>query len=571
MTDKSTKTPQTELQPTRREALKALAVGSAALYLGCDDEPQPPLEPEEGGEVSPEPAYPESEWGEVPDPEQPSEAFPFGVASGDPRPESVVLWTCLEGLEEPTALSWRLSTRPDLGDVVAEGQTEALAERGGCVKLLVEGLEPAQRYYYGFARGDERSHVGRTLTLADPSLSEADPSVIAAVSCASFNSGFFHVYRAIAEDEDIELVLHLGDYIYESGRYAREVVRDYSDPEEAKTLQGYRARYADHRRDPDLQALHRAHPMIAVWDDHEFANNACPSRGGDEEAEATGEPWEARKAAAERAYHEWLPTAVEVGEPLYRTFQLSPHAELWMLDTRMDARAAPFTADSAPRLERFSEERRLISEAQERWLTEGLSASERPWKLIGQQVMMAQLQVRGAPEEERESAVSLNLDQWDGFAGQRARLLRHIQEEQIGGVVVLTGDIHTSWASELSLNPSDPSLYTPEASEVGGEGDLTADPHGGAIALECVTPSVSSFALSGTNDNLDSLLAMANPHIKWRELTRRGFLKLTISAEELRAEWWHVGDVLNPTPSPVELGGATRAIPTSPRWEVISS
>jgi len=565
---------------TRREALQATALSGVALTqlsltAGCDDDPELTQEGaggagggvvggEEGGSAF---LYPESPWGPTPSVDELSERFAYGVASGDPLQTRVILWTCLTEATEEQALRWRISTRPDLGDVVQEGEVSASPERGFCVKVTVEELNPGSRYYYGFAIGEERSHIGRTLTLSalDTPLERATSSV-AVVSCAALNAGYFHVYRAVAEDEEVELVLHLGDYIYESNRYAREEVRSYSSEEEAKTLDDYRARYADHRRDLDLQALHRAHPMIAIWDDHEFANNACPSRGGGEE----GEAWEARKQVATQAYHEWLPTATERLERHYQHAQLGPLVELWTLDTRMDDRAPPFTGEQNPREERFHEDRRLIGASQEAWLTEGLSDAQAPWKLVAQQVMMAQLQIRGSLESEREGAVLLNLDQWDGFAAQRARILEHIQREELTGVVVLTGDIHTSWASELSVNPSDPSLYHPEASEVGGPLDQTRLPHGGAIALECVTPSVSSVALAGTTESVESLLSMANPHIKWRNLTARGFLKLKISASELRAQWWHIASSLDPVYQPPLLAAEARATPETPRWEVLS-
>lgn len=561
--------------PTRREALQTVVVSGLALYFGCDDEQminhEGGMMAEEGGGDPQTPVYPEAPWGDVPNSDHISDRFAFGIASGDPQADSVVLWTCLTELQDQMQdhlLTYRVSTRPDLGDVVAEGSVMARLERNFCVKVTINDLLSSTRYYYGFSYDGAYSHIGRTRTLASSEEAQEDATTtIAVVSCASYNSGYFHVYRAVAEDEDVQVVLHLGDYIYESSRYARETVRNYSDEEEAKTLEGYRSRYADHRRDLDLQALHRAHPMIAIWDDHEFANNACPTIGGEEE----GEVWTQRRQAATQAYYEWLPISEAREERLYQKFQLSPYVDLWMLDTRMDGRSPPLGEDQNPRIERFNENRTLISLEQERWLSEGLQASSAPWKLIGQQVMMGQLQLRGALESERENTLLLNPDQWDGFAIQRARLLTMIQEQALGGIVVLTGDIHTSWASELSINPSDPSLYHPEKDEIGTAADQTNLPHGGAIALECVTPSVTSVALSGTNETVDELISTANPHIKWRNLVRRGYLKLILSAEELRAEWWHMDNVLIADYQPPQLAAVTRATPDQPRWEIIRS
>lgn len=557
--------------PSRRALLKG-ALGAVALaVVGCDDQ-------------TTDTDNMETPWGPLPSDDEPRERFVYGVASGDPRADQVTLWSALAQLSEPTLVLWRLATQPDLSGVVVEGEVLATPERGGCVKVLIEGLTPNTRYYYGFKlsepsssgaegadehREGERSHVGRTRTLPAPD----DPALLSlsvgVTSCAAYNSGHFQVYRALAEDNELAVVLQLGDYIYEDNRYARPEVRSYGVEEEARELEGYRARYAQHRLDPDLQALHRAHPMISLWDDHEFANNACPSQGGEGEPEQTsGEAWEERKAGAMQAYHEWLPVALELeGEPLSRSFELGPFATLCVLDTRMEGRDPPLSGLEA-RQERFNEERKLITAEQESWLIESLSASSAPWRLIGQQVMMAQLQLRGALEAERERAVLVNLDQWDGFAAQRARLLTALQARGAEGVVVLAGDLHTSWASELSLNPSDPTLYHPNAEEVGGPLDLTGLPHGGALALECVTPSVSSPALAGTTEALLNVLGEANPHIKWSELTRRGYLKLTLSAEELEASWWLFDDTSTPTFTPPRRVAIARATPQRPRWEI---
>lgn len=480
-----------------------------------------------------------------PDPE-PVAWFPYGIASGDPQQDSIVLWTALNpemaaqrlqdlGAEQAITVLYELSEYAD-EDFVNPLQSsvyETNAELGFSVKVIVSALTADTRYRYRFSilNDEERiySHIGETRTLP----TNSDEIKLAICSCANYSSGYFHIYRHLALQDDLNVVLHLGDYIYESASLGEESGRSLQMPVEARDIPTYRARYAEYRLDPDLQALHRKHPMIAVWDDHEFDNNA----NAEDSSSSSGETWLIRKQQAKQVYHEWMPTAVSAEDPLYRRFDLGGLADLFMLDTRIEGRSPQLTR--AQFNQRFDDNRHLLGEVQETWLHEGLAQSQAPWKLLGQQVMMSPLQLRGALESERETAILLNTDSWDGYAADRNRLFEHIKQNEIEGVVVLTGDIHTSWAAELSINPNDPMYYEPTPPE---SGDSADDPKG-ALAIELVTPGVTSRSFELINDAIINALNVANPHFKWYELTKKGFIKLTISQQELNAQWCLVNSV----------------------------
>lgn len=277
----------------------------------------------------------------------PDVAFEHGVASGDPLQNAVILWTHVTPLDDDDLsatipVRWVVAGDGALENIVAEGETSASIESNFTVKVDAQGLAPGQSYYYGFSVGDQTSPIGRTKTL--PAANTARVK-LAVVSCSNYPAGYFNVYRAVAQRDDIDTVVHLGDYFYEYGAdgfgsEAGKALGRISDPaHEIVSLDDYRTRHAQYRSDPDLQALTARHPMIAVWDDHESANNSY-SQGAQNHDESEGD-WEVRKAAAVRAYHEWLPIRApdpERPERTYRSFQYGDLATLIMLDTRLIGR-----------------------------------------------------------------------------------------------------------------------------------------------------------------------------------------------------------------------------------------
>ncbi len=433
-----------------------------------------------------------------------SPVFVHGVASGDPRGDSVILWTraTVEG-GAPVDVEWVVATDPDLEDEVQRGVFTTSADRDFTVKVDVGGLSPATTYYYRFHVGEERSVRGRTRTApvgATPRLR------FAMVSCASYGHGYFHVYRAVAAQADLDAVIHLGDYIYEYGDGEYGDVRTYDPPHEIVTLEDYRRRYAHYRKDADLKEVHRQHPFIVVWDDHELANNAW-SGGAENHDEATEGAWSERTAVAARVYAEWMPIREQdEATRIWRSFVYGDLVELVMLDTRLWGRSEQVVDNDDLTLE--DEERTLLGDEQEAFLAERLTSSTATWKVVGQQVMMGVL-----PQ-------FLNVDAWDGYPAARRRFFDLVEATGAGDVVVLTGDIHTSWAMDLPRDPDDPS-YDPTTGA-------------GSLAVEFVCPGVSS---PGLGLAIGDALEIENPWMKLVDTSLRGFVILDVTPERVQAAY----------------------------------
>lgn len=467
--------------------------------------------------------------------------FTWGVASFDPTPSSVLLWTRVEHAPGAgaVALRWVLAADEALEEPVAEGEVEASEVSGWCASADVTDLPPGAVWWFAFTAPDgARSPVGRTRTM--PSDGGAGLRV-AAVSCARFAAGGFAAYRALAERE-VDVVVHLGDYIYDDGATD---VRAHQPAHELRTLDDYRARYAQHRADPDLQALHARHPMVAIWDDHDIAGNAWRegARGHDD---ATDGPWAARVDAAMRAQSEWLPgrTAWSEGRLQgWRSIALGPLAELIVLDTRLWGRDEQ--AGSAADLS-GSSDRSMLGKDQMAFVAGRLAAPNRaPWALLANQVMLHSLRV-AVPTEALAAQVeeagflvvedqAVNPDQWDGYPAAREELTRAMGGR--GGVVVLTGDVHSSWAWEGPANdggrPAMVELVAPS---------ISSEPFGDRLPLPA--PAVEA-ALSG----LDPALAFV-------EIQSHGYLLVDLTAERVQGEWWYVEP---DDPGSQRFGAAVRA------------
>lgn len=435
--------------------------------------------------------------------------FEHGVASGDPTPESIILWTRVTTeSSEDVALTLEIGQDPALARITRRAGAVALADRDHTAKIAIDGLEAATSYYYRFRAGRAVSPIGRFRTAQRGSLARLR---LAVVSCASYAHGYFHAYREIAARPELDAVVHLGDYIYESASGAFGSERALDPEHECVSLDDYRRRYRYYRGDPDLRELHRQHTMIAVWDDHEVANDAWVGGSPDHDPATEGD-WAVRRAAAMRAYHEWMPVPDSEDGRLQRNIAFGDLVDLVMIDARHWGRSEPVRSPDDPALE--DPDRTILGFDQEAWLTEKLGASRAPWKLIGNQVMMAQL------------TILYNADAWDGYPASRERLLSFIEGKELSGVVVLTGDIHMSWASELALDPLDPQSYDPETSE-------------GAVAVEFTTPAVTSPGLTEEAAKRAEPLVLAAPHVRYAQLSRRGYLLIDVDAERLLAEYYH--------------------------------
>ena len=469
-------------------------------------------------------------------------AFASGVASFDPTADGVLLWTRVTSLEPRVTLRWTVAEDEGLTRIVRTGTARAEAEADHCVTVPVDGLPPGRTWWYGFeAPGGQRSPVGRTRTMpAGP----AERVRLGLVSCSRYAAGGFAAYRALAERE-VDLVVHLGDYIYEDGRAD---ARAHDPPEELRTLEQYRRRYAQHRLDPDLQALHARHPMVSVWDDHELADNAW-SGGARAHDDAIDGPWPDRRQAATTAHEEWVPGRTRRREDgrleAWRALALATDVELLVIDTRSWRDEVPRDAAAVE----ASEDRTILGEAQRAWLLDRLARPERPaWTLVANQVMYHPLRVPlpgGVLASQVEEAgflvvgdEAVNPDQWDGYAAEREAVSTAMGGR--GGVVVLTGDVHSSWAWEGPAND-------------GGQPAM----------VEVVAPSVTAESLG---DRLPAPAALVETALRGLDaelshvdLSQHGYAVVELGPDDLQAEWWYV-EVDDPAS---QTFGAARRAPRS--------
>jgi alkaline phosphatase D len=462
--------------------------------------------------------------------------FRHGVASGDPLPDGVVLWTRVTSEEGGAVeVGWRVASDPDLEEVVGEGTTVTDASTDHTVHVDARGLDAATTYFYAFEALGRRSPVGRTKTAPGR---RCDRLRLALVSCAKYTAGYFNVYARLAEQTDLDVVLHVGDYIYEYGNDdprspGRAIGRAVEPPHEAHTLPDYRARYAHYRRDPDLQVVHETHPFIATIDDHELANDAW--RGGAGGHDSSEGEWAARREAALRAWREWMPVRLPPPpseDRIYRTLSFGDLADVIMLDgrTKRDPQIQGPEMDTSGRS--------VLGPEEHEWLVGELSRSRATWRLIGNDVMVGQVYTGFMPEELGNPLSEVGIltkrehgpepDQWDGYTAERAELFRFLEEERIANVVFLSGDVHTAWAVELKRRPEDPN-ETPGA-------------------VEFVTASITTENLDddlGAEPRTRSLeverkVIEENPHVHWVNLDAHGYVLLDVTPERVQASWWFV-------------------------------
>ena len=461
-------------------------------------------------------------------PESAAGPFRHGVASGDPQADRVMLWTRvtpMPGSDSPVEVRWRIATDDRLTQVAGEGTARTSADRDFTVKVDAGGLRPGRPYYYVFEAGGARSPVGRTRTLP---AGATDRVRLASLCCSNYPAGFFNVYRCVANRTDLDAVVHVGDYIYEfeNGRYGEGsgLLRIPEPPKEAVTLSDYRIRYATYRSDPDLQEAHRQHPFIAVWDDHELTNDAWLGGAVNHNPDQGEGDWATRRAAAYKAYLEWMPIRETPGTDvhLYRSFRFGNLFDLIMLDTRGLRDQQVGSGD----IEALADPRRsMLGTPQETWLFNELRASQRAgstWRLLGQQVMFSRL---GQP-----GRGALIPDAWDGYPAARDRIVELLTAERIPDVAILSGDLHSSWAFDVPRNPWD-------GYDRSGRG---------SIAVELVAPAISSPPLFSSPEMRDRsvLLRALLPHLKFLEGETRGYVLLDITRQQLRGEWYFVPTVL---------------------------
>ena len=458
-------------------------------------------------------------------------AFRHGVASADPLPDGVLLWTrCTTAGPGPVEVDWWVGLSPE--QVVARGTAEASPAGDYTVHVDARGLDPATTYWYGFSAGGVPSPVGRTRTAPAPD-GPVDRLRIGLTSCSYWSCGFFNVYAGLAA-RDLDLVVHVGDYIYENDVMSRSprAVRAQRPAGRLLSLDDYRARYAQYRTDPDLQALHARHPFAAVWDDHELAGGAWTDGAEAHDPTRFG-PWAERLAAAVQAYREWMPLRRSGRESVYRALRLGPLADLVLLDTRVVGRDRPAVNARRPVWRVGSQHRALLGEEQWRWLEGEVSESTARWLLVGSQVMMAPL-----PGLNVAGGLGVNAGQWDGYPAERRRFYDLLRRTGwASNVAVLSGDIHSSWAADLP------------------------------VGAEFVTPSATtdSFtrtalpAVPGISALVRAVLLSQNRHIRMADLDHHGYVTLDVSTEAIQGDWWHVDTIARRPSGERWAGGWTLA------------
>lgn len=562
------------IDAARRRFVRALAVGTALAGSGgflasCGDHDESP---------------------------NPDLDFTHGVASGDPGADRVVLWTRAvppAGTDVGTAitLGWEVATDEDFTRNVQRGTAGTSAARDYTVKVDVTGLAPATVYHYRFVAGERRSAIGRTKTLP---LGSVDRIRLAVFTGADFGEGYFHVYTEAVKLGDVDAAVHLGDYIHAAGfpfAMSAELGRLVVPADEAVTLDQYRQRYAQYRTDPDLQALHAAMPMIAIWNDQEVAEPlGAPPAGGAWDPSALA-AHEARRAAAMQAYEEWMP--IRLPDParpgkIFRSFDFGDLVSLHMLDTRHAGRDQPLggylslspvtrttVVDGAWEQDASAPTRQMLGEEQASWLDAGITQSAATWQLLGQQVLMATMRLP-APVLSGELSVSAYqavLDRpdsndvndirirsypslpysfvnWDGYVAARERVFATARSQD-KNLVSLAGNSNCAWASDLR------------------------DAAGGAVGVEFAAQAVSS---SQTDSSLvygqrsealnQALPELVGPLLKYAETTLRGMMLITATATELRADWLYVDTVTSKTYS-ASLGRSLKVLPGAGQRRIV--
>ena len=451
--------------------------------------------------------------------------FSLGIASGDPTPTGVVLWTRLapdplNGGGMPAAqvnADWSVADDEQMTRIVRRGRVSARPESVHSVHVEVDGLSPDRVYWYQFRAGNDQSVIGRTRTLPRPG-SSVDRVRFGFCSCQHFETGYFTPLRHLAA-EDLDLVFHLGDYIYENPGTDKRP-RKHVGPE-LTTIDDYRTRHAQYRTDADLQAAHAAFPWIVTWDDHEVDNNYAADIS---EQPSPRESFLIRRAAAYQAYYEHMPlrrSSIPDGPDmqLYRQFTYGNLASFFVLDERQYRSDQPCGDGNKPMCpEAEAAGRSLLGARQARWLLEGLDRSRAGWNVLPQQVMMAKAD-RTVGAEARFS-----MDQWPGYEAERRRLLEFLGSRRPGNPIVLTGDIHTNWVNDLTTDFSDKPA---------------------TVGTEFVVTSISSGG-DGMDApaNLAGLLA-ENPFVKFHN-AQRGYVRCEVTPERMRADYQVVPYVSKP-------------------------
>ncbi|ADM09689.1 alkaline phosphatase, putative [Parvularcula bermudensis HTCC2503] len=495
-------------------------------------------------------------------------AFLHGVASGDPEPDSIVLWTRVTTPSDRLAVKVEIAETPAFAPLLQTHTAETDRGRDHTVKIVPTGLAPGRVYYYRFTVGDEVSPIGRTRTLPD----RTDAATFAIASCSNYPFGYFNAYDHIARDDQVDAVIHLGDYIYEygpdgyGGETGRSLGREHVPPREIVSLSDYRARHAQYKADPSSRAMLARHPLICIWDDHETANNSWEHGAQNHQPETEGS-WDDRRRAALRAYYEWMPVRdPEPGKPreaLFREYEWGGLLSLAAIETRLMARSEQLEyRDIVPTLtdddaiERFRREivgapsRELLGAAQTAFLERHFRqsvAKGTTWRLVANQIIMARLIAPNVADRVSEEQIvefekewdqvrtfveftkfglPFNLDAWDGYPAARERFYRMAQAAGARDLIVLTGDTHEFWGNDLLTDT------------------------GEAMGVELGTSGVTSpgfmARLGDKAFDYSLLMRRENRDIRYHDPLHHGYLRLHLTPDRGHIDYMAVSTILSP-------------------------
>jgi alkaline phosphatase D len=506
--------------------------------------------------------------------------FIHGVASGDPQHNAVIIWTRVTTDSSHASISWELATDANFNNIIRSATEQTDGSRDFTVKIDVQALKPNTEYFYRFIGANSVSPVGRTKTLP---VSDIDQVKMVVVSCSNYPAGYFNAYTDAAKQNDLDVVLHLGDYIYEypMGGYATEnaekIGRGLASDNRGELfiLADYRKRYATYRTDKGLQALHAAAPFIAVWDDHEVSNDTYKD-GAENHTPDEGDFYK-RRAAAIQAYYEWLPIRPPMGEhnpQIYRTFDFGNLLSLHMLDTRVIARDkqlaySDYLDENTKKMniQGFVQDlnnpnRQLLGKSQLAWLTSAMGKSQAQWQVLGQQVLMTKMwlpsEIFSQPDRTKipeilaqlvaikrdvlsnktvtpaqlarvNTLMPYNLDAWDGYPAEREVLYKNIQALN-KTLVVVAGDTHNAWYGTLK------------------------DAQGTPIGVEFATPGITSPGMerylslnTQQAEQMAGALSLLINDLNYCNLSQRGYMVLTLTNQEATADWRFIDNIESPT------------------------
>lgn len=447
-------------------------------------------------------------------------AFPFGVASGDPTPSSFVLVTQLNPFRVTgeAAVRCEVSSNISFLPLLKEFNLVSLAGNGYAVKTEVQGLEENKTYYYRFIYGNDTSRLGKAKTTC----LNCNSLKMAVVSCSNYEWGYFNAYRRIANMDNIDLVVHLGDYIYEyaPGGYGnKDLPRKHIPDHEIVSIEDYRSRYANYRLDPDLQALHAAHSFITIWDDHEIANDAY-KEGAQNHQQEEGD-WNERKKNAKKVYFEWLPLKENSSKSIQRKFQFGNLASLYMMDERLEARTKQGMGEN-------DSLRTILGKEQREWFLQEMQKDKNvTWKIWANQVIFSQVKAPDAVTKVTKS--KLNSDMWDGYAVEREVIMNNWLAKEIDHVIIVTGDAHVSMGMNLQHQ-------------------------GKKLGEEWVTPSITSANLNERISNFKAKFVehlfrkkKLNPNLNYCDLRHHGFMLVELNENEAKNTWYYEKTILKPS------------------------